>query len=105
VKVTRVPLRELQTPKRWALNGGPFGSKLVQKDYVDSGVPVIRGTNLSGDCRFDGSEFVFVTEEKANDLLPNNAHPGDLIFTQRGTLGQVGIIPENSPYSRSWLSG
>ena len=100
----RVALRELQAPKRWALNGGPFGSKLVQKDYVESGVPVIRGGNLSSDCRFDESEFVFVSEEKADDLLPNNAHPGDLVFTQRGTLGQTGIIPEKSFFSRYVIS-
>ncbi len=97
-------LRELQAPKRWALNCGPFGSKLVQKDYVESGVPVIRGGNLSSDSRFDLKEFVFVSEEKADDLLPNNAHPGDLVFTQRGTLGQVGIIPEASSFPRYVIS-
>lgn len=32
---------------RNALVGGPFGSNLVSKDYVDAGVPVIRGQNLA----------------------------------------------------------
>lgn len=44
-----------------------------------------------------GGEFVFVTEEKALSLAPNKARPGDLIFTQRGTLGQVAIVPD-TPY-------
>ena len=49
-------------------------------------------------------DFVYVSEEKADELLPNNAHPGDVIFTQRGTLGQVGIIPFTSPFKRFVIS-
>jgi len=99
-----VSLIELQAPSRWALNGGPFGSKLVSRDYVDAGVPVIRGVNLPNSQRFSFDDFVFVSEDKADELLPNNAHPGDVVFTQRGTLGQVGIIPRCSPYSRFVIS-
>lgn len=95
---------DIADKKKWALNGGPFGSKLVSKDYVQEGVPVIRGTNLSGDTKFNSNNFVYVTEEKANSLLANNAHPGDVIFTQRGTLGQVGIIPDNPKYERFVIS-
>ncbi|MBA4150758.1 MAG: restriction endonuclease subunit S [Verrucomicrobia bacterium] len=90
--------------KRWALNGGPFGSKLSTKHYSDSGVPVIRGTNLSGGTRFSFEDFVWVSEETADELLPNNAHPGDLIFTQRGTIGQVGLIPVDSSFKRFVIS-
>ena len=100
----RIALRNLQSAKRWALNGGPFGSNLVQRDYVDTGIPVIRGCNLSSDGRFNSDQFVFVTPEKADDLLPNNAHAGDLVFTQRGTLGQVGIIPASLPFQRYVIS-
>jgi type I restriction enzyme S subunit len=95
---------DLQAEKRWALNGGPFGSKLVSRNYVEKGVPVIRGTNLSGATKFSFDDFVYVTEEKADELRANNAHPGDLVFTQRGTIGQVGLIPLNSPYDRFVIS-
>jgi type I restriction enzyme S subunit len=97
-------LEEVQASKRWAFVGGPFGSKLTRRDYVERGIPVIRGTNLSGDTRFNYGDFVFVSEDKADKLISNNAHPGDVIFTQRGTLGQVGIIPRNSPYPRYVIS-
>jgi type I restriction enzyme S subunit len=100
----RVKLRDIQAPKRWALNGGPFGSKLVQRDYVETGIPVIRGCNLPVERKFSPDQFVFVSPEKADELLPNNAHSGDLVFTQRGTLGQVGIIPDGLPYSRYVIS-
>jgi len=88
---------------REGLVGGPFGSELGRADYVKSGVPVIRGANLApGEGRFDASDLVFVTEEKADSLSPHLAIAGDIIVTQRGTLGQVGLIPSNSPYPR-WL--
>lgn len=100
----RIKLMEVAANKKWAMNGGPFGSKLSTKHYAESGVPVIRGGNLSGAMRFSLGEFVYVSEEKADELLPNNAHPGDLIFTQRGTIGQVGLIPRTSPFSRFVIS-
>jgi type I restriction enzyme S subunit len=84
-------LRDVAAPK--GLVGGPFGSSLGGKDYVAAGVPVIRGGNLSTRSAFDASAFVYVTPEKAASLAHNQARPGDVVFTQRGTLGQVGIVP------------
>lgn len=83
---------DIAAPIRNALVGGPFGSDLVSKDYVPSGVPVIRGTNM-GHGRWVDGEFAFVTPEKADSLSANCAKPGDLVFTQRGTLGQVALVP------------
>jgi type I restriction enzyme, S subunit len=75
--------------------GGPFGSELVRSDYVPWGIPVIRGANLGDfDRRFDATEFVYVSSEKAYALARNLAVPGDVVVTQRGTLGQVGIVPD-----------
>jgi type I restriction enzyme S subunit len=71
--------------------GGPFGSELVSRDYVENGVPVIRGQNLAR--AYVGGDFVFVTKAKAKALSSNTARPGDLVFTQRGTLGQVSLVP------------
>jgi type I restriction enzyme S subunit len=88
-----VATRDL-APKR-GLVGGPFGSSLGSKDYVVDGVPVIRGANLSTGTRWVGGEFVYVTEEKADALSRNMALPGDVIFTQRGTVGQVGLVPDD----------
>lgn len=100
----RVRMEEIQADHHYALNGGPFGSKLVSRMYVEKGVPVIRGANLPLDRRFSFDGFVFVSEEKANELSANTARPGDVVFTQRGTLGQVGLIPSDSPYERFVIS-
>jgi type I restriction enzyme S subunit len=82
---------EIAAPVRNALVGGPFGSNLVSADYVDAGVPVIRGQNMGG--RWVGGEFAYVTDAKADSLEANLARPGDIVFTQRGTLGQVSVVP------------
>jgi type I restriction enzyme S subunit len=47
--------------------------------------------------------FVFVSNQKADSLGANLARPGDLVFTQRGTLGQVSLVP-NHPYDRYVVS-
>ena len=104
MKWPTVTLDSIQADAKYAFVGGPFGSNLTTRDYVDSGVPVIRGNNLPMDGPFRDDEFVFVTEEKADSLASNTAHPGDVIFTQRGTLGQVGLIPLESRFDRYIVS-
>jgi type I restriction enzyme S subunit len=86
-----VLLADLAASTKNSIVGGPFGSNLVSKDYAPNGVPVIRGQNMGQRCV--GGEFVFVSLSKAQALSPNKARPGDLVFTQRGTLGQVAIVP------------
>jgi len=86
---------------RNAVVGGPFGSNLVARDYVETGVPVIRGQNMTG--RWIGGNFAYVTQEKARSLEANLARPGDIVFTQRGTLGQVALVPEK-PFERYLVS-
>ena len=104
VKWPVVRLAELAASGKGSIAGGPFGSDLVSSDYVSEGVPVIRGINLPKDQRLSLDGLVFVTEPKADALHLNCAHPGDLVFTQRGTLGQVGLIPTDSPYPRYLIS-
>ena len=72
---------------------GPFGSDIKVDNFVPQGVPIIRGGNLSSG-RFNDDNFVYLTEEKADKLSAANAFQDDIVFTHRGTLGQVGIIPK-----------
>jgi type I restriction enzyme S subunit len=82
---------------------GPFGSNIKVSCFVDSGVPVLNGSNLEG---FSLSEkaFRFVTKEKADSLNKANAHRGDIVITHRGTLGQIAFIPHDSRYDRYVIS-
>ncbi len=104
MKYPRVKLDSIKAEVPYAFVGGPFGSNLTTRDYVEEGVPVIRGSNQSSVSIFNDDDYVFVSDEKAVQLTPNLAFPGDVIFTQRGTLGQVGVIPENAKYDRYVIS-
>ncbi len=103
-KFSVVRLATLAHPAKGSMAGGPFGSDLVSRDYVPAGVPVVRGTNLPKNSKLSLKDCVFVSERKADSLHLNCAHPGDLVFTQRGTLGQVGLVPSDTPYSRFLIS-
>ncbi len=94
-----VKLASLAANEKYSIIGGPFGSKLTSVDYVENGIPVIRGSNLNGGRYLDEREFVFVSAQKMReDLFGNLAHRGDVVFTQRGTLGQTALIPQNACY-------
>jgi type I restriction enzyme S subunit len=91
----RQKLELLASDEPYSFIGGPFGSKLTSRDYVEDGVPVIRGSNLNNGRFLDIDDFVFVSESKVRkDLSSNLAKPCDLVFTQLGMLGQVALIPE-----------
>lgn len=95
---------DIKSPERYSCVGGPFGSDLTGRDYVSEGVPVIRGSNLPAELDFLDDGFVFVSAEKAAALRANTAAPGDLVFTQRGTLGQVGLIPLSARFPEYVIS-
>jgi type I restriction enzyme S subunit len=89
------------TPRALAM--GPFGSDIKTDNFVPEGVPVIRGVNLNAE-RFMDDGFVYLTEEKADELSAANAFALDIVFTHRGTIGQVGIIPPGARYGRYIVS-
>jgi type I restriction enzyme, S subunit len=81
---------------------GPFGSDIKTDNFVEVGVPVVRGGNLTDGFVDEG--FVFISEEKADQLRNANARSDDIVITHRGTLGQVGLIPKGSRYPRYVVS-
>jgi len=101
----RQKLELLASAEPYSFVGGPFGSKLTSRDYVEDGVPVIRGSNLNNGRFLDMDDFVFVSDSKVRkDLSSNLAKPCDMVFTQRGTLGQVALIPEEGVSDRYVVS-
>lgn len=96
-------LGHLQSEEKRSIISGPFGSNIGSRFFQKQGVPVIRGNNLSLNIniKFIDSGFVFLSEEKANEL---NAWAvvDDILFTAAGTIGQVGLIGRNTKY-RSYI--
>jgi restriction endonuclease S subunit len=96
---------ELKVPFKGSLVAGPFGSNIGKRFFVKSGIPVIRGNNLTkGEKYFIDDGFVFITDEKADELKSCVSLTNDLIFTAAGTLGQIGIIPIDCRYSKYIIS-
>jgi restriction endonuclease S subunit len=71
---------------------GPFGSSITVKDYSNNGIPLIRICNIK-DGELNTENIVFITKELANKLKSYAVKEGDLIISQRGTLGLVAKIP------------
>ncbi len=83
---------------------GPFGSNLKASSYTESGIPVIRGSNLSlGLDEFKSDEFVYVGDDTYSRLARSECLPQDIIFTKKGTLGQTGFVPQE-PYPSYLIS-
>lgn len=96
---------EIRSPEAHSCVAGPFGSKISSKYFVDDGVPVIRGSNLKDDLtRFVPDGFAFVSEARAQEYRPQHVRGGDLVFTCWGTIGQVGLIPDDGPYAEYIIS-
>jgi type I restriction enzyme S subunit len=83
---------ELKAPAKSSIAIGPFGSRMKADCYVPMGVPVIRGNNLS-DSRILAGEFVYISEQTADEMRSSNVFCDDLVFPHRGAIGQVGIVP------------
>jgi type I restriction enzyme S subunit len=98
-----IKIDQIKSTKKHSIAMGPFGSNITKDNFIDHGVPVIRGNNLTG-FTFNDDDFVFVSEKKAEELKASQCRRRDIIITHRGTLGQVGYIPENSKYKKYIVS-
>src|SRR6266702_4345254 len=94
---------QLRDNTKTAFAMGPFGSRIKVENFVSAGVPIIKGGNLNG-AFINEDDFDYLTEEKANELSSSIAKRGDIVITHRGTIGQVGIIPEWSKFDKYIVS-
>lgn len=96
---------DIKSSEKHSCVAGPFGSSISAKYFVDQGVPIIRGSNLSlGMERFVADSFAFISQETAAKFSAQTVRADDLVFTCWGTIGQVGIIPKDGPYERYVIS-
>lgn len=93
-----------KTPKEWQIV--KLGDILTECyryptyyniEYVDHGVPEIRGELLlhDGQIETDSEKIRYVMEETAQRFHRVRVIEGDLIFSVRGTMGKVGFVPKN----------
>ncbi|MFF0150609.1 restriction endonuclease subunit S [Micromonospora sp. NPDC005203] len=97
-----VRLEELAASERSSISK-PYGSAFTAKDYVESGIPMVRGANL-GTGKFIDENFVYISESKADKAPGANLQGGDLVFTHRGVIGQVAMVPRSPRFPRYIVS-
>lgn len=99
-------MEELAAKRPGAMSTGPFGSSIGTATFRNSGVPVIRGGNLTSniELRLIEDGFVFIDEDLALQFERSAVRYGDLIFTCWGTINQVGYINKNSRYEKYIIS-
>lgn len=86
-----VPFETLAADEKGAIAIGPFGSRMKADVYVSAGIPVIRGTNITG-TRWLKDDWVYVSQEFAGGIRNCVVQPGDLVFPHRGAIGEVALI-------------
>jgi len=92
-----VTIDSIKADSKGSIAIGPFGSRMKSNCYVNDGIPVIRGTNITGGPTFEG-DLVYITEDKADTLGSSNVYQYDLVFPHRGSIGEVGIILDDERY-------
>lgn len=92
-------IAECAAKEPYATQIGPFGKALRANEYVTQGVPVLRGVNVNSG-RFHDDDYVYISEEKANELVKFESHPGDVLLVHKGTLGPIGLMPSRRNYER-----
>ena len=79
---------------RHSITGGPFGSDLKSEHYTSSGVRVIQLQNI-GDGKYINKEFVYTSEEKANQLKNCLIYPNEIILAKMAEpVARACLIPD-----------
>lgn len=77
---------------------GPFGSNLLNENYVEHGIPMIRPFNLR-DCRADRGEIALLDESFVSDAGLKTFGRGTVVFARVGEIG-AGV----NTYDRATIS-
>ena len=71
---------------------GPFGSAIKNNDYLPDGVPLLRITNISPNGVLDYDDIKYISKELSDKLYNTQVSCGDIVISQRGSLGLCAII-------------
>lgn len=77
------------------ISDGNYSAKYPKStEFVDSGIPFIRGTNFKGHF-ISLQGLYFITPEKHSELLKGHTKKGDILITTRGEIGKIAFVPDN----------
>jgi type I restriction enzyme S subunit len=87
----RTTLGEVAAPVPNAVVDGPFGSNLKLSDYVEEGVPVLQGKNITNDS-FRWFDVRFISHRKACELKRSSVRVGDILLVKIGSIGYAAVV-------------
>lgn len=93
-RIKSLPYKVRQLKEIAAITCGPFGSSIKVKDYRATGVPLIRIANIDNNQELSSQGTIYISTELAEILKAYRVHKGDLLISQRGTLGAAVIVPD-----------
>lgn len=92
-----VQIGELGNATESSIVDGPFGSSISTKtDYVESGIPVTRMSNISP-FKYKKEDLKFVTPAKFSELTRHNILSRDVLLGKVGSIGNAVLYPEDMP--------
>ncbi|GEM77862.1 restriction endonuclease subunit S [Vibrio superstes] len=76
------------------LDGNHGGTHPKASDYVESGIPFVMASDLSGG-RVDLTACKFITHEQASGLRKGFSKVGDVLLSHKATIGRTAIVQDN----------
>lgn len=71
---------------------GPFGTQLKADEYQESGIPLVRISNLDYNCNLTLEDIKFISNEKAEEIKRSAIRLNDIIIGKTGaTIGKSGL--------------
>jgi len=92
-----VSLENILANQKYAMVDGPFGSNLKNSHYVENGIPVLQGKNITGN-KFEWKEVRFITYEKAQELARSRVRFGDILMVKIGSIGYSALLDDLSGF-------
>ena len=77
------------------ISDGNYSSKYPKQDeFLNSGIPFIRGTDFNG-VNISQKSMYYISPQKHSELKKGHTKQGDVLITTRGDIGRIAFVPDS----------